>query len=235
MYNEQIENLIRLALVDGDLTEKEKQILFKKAELAGIDLDEFEMVLDAKLVEKRNATPPPTAAPKSEKYGDIRKCPACGTILQSFQTKCNDCGHEFRNITANNAITQLSARLYEIEKEVISERREAQKDEDDISDSWVENQELNNIINEKKASFIDTFPIPNTKEDMLEFLSLSVPQASVKLSWIDRNVYQTGKNKLIKSWKAKAEQVIMKARFSMKEDKKTLEEIEQYAKQLNDK
>ena len=45
MYNEQIENLINLALADGELSEKEKQILFKKAEAAGIDLDEFEMVL----------------------------------------------------------------------------------------------------------------------------------------------------------------------------------------------
>ena len=53
MYNEQIENLINLALADGELSEKEKQILFKKAEAAGIDLDEFEMVLDAKLFEKQ--------------------------------------------------------------------------------------------------------------------------------------------------------------------------------------
>jgi uncharacterized tellurite resistance protein B-like protein len=49
MYNEQIDNLINIALGDGELTEKEKQILFKKAEVEGIDLDEFEMVLDAKL------------------------------------------------------------------------------------------------------------------------------------------------------------------------------------------
>ena len=51
MYNEQIEALISAALADGVLTEKEKQILFKKAESMGIDLDEFEMVLDARLVE----------------------------------------------------------------------------------------------------------------------------------------------------------------------------------------
>ena len=36
MYNEKIENLINFALSDGELTEKEKQILFKKAEEAGI-------------------------------------------------------------------------------------------------------------------------------------------------------------------------------------------------------
>ena len=79
MYNEQIEKLIELALADGELTEKEKQVLFKKAEAAGIDLDEFEMVLDAKLFEKNQAKTetPPVSAPKSDKFGDVKKCPSC--------------------------------------------------------------------------------------------------------------------------------------------------------------
>ena len=51
LYSEKIEGLIDAALADGVLTEKEKQILFKKAQAEGIDLDEFEMVLDARLVE----------------------------------------------------------------------------------------------------------------------------------------------------------------------------------------
>lgn len=55
MYDEQIEHLISAALADGVLTEKEKQILFKKAQSLGIDLDEFEMVLDARLVELAKA------------------------------------------------------------------------------------------------------------------------------------------------------------------------------------
>ena len=41
MYNEQLEKLIDYALADGELTEKEKQVLFKKAESMGVDLDEF--------------------------------------------------------------------------------------------------------------------------------------------------------------------------------------------------
>ncbi len=53
MYNKELEKLIEMALMDGELTEKEKQILFKKAEKFGVDLDEFEMVLDAKLFEKQ--------------------------------------------------------------------------------------------------------------------------------------------------------------------------------------
>lgn len=49
MYDENLEALITAALADGVLTDKEKQILFKKAEAMGIDLDEFELVLDGRL------------------------------------------------------------------------------------------------------------------------------------------------------------------------------------------
>ncbi len=55
LYSEQIERLIDLALADGVLSDKEKQVLFRKAEEEGIDLDEFEMVLNAKLFEKKQA------------------------------------------------------------------------------------------------------------------------------------------------------------------------------------
>ena len=55
MYNERLEQLIDAALADGELTEKEKQILFKKAQEMGVDLDEFEMVLDARLVKLKKA------------------------------------------------------------------------------------------------------------------------------------------------------------------------------------
>lgn len=51
MYNEKLEQLIEAALMDGVLTEKEKQVLFKNAQAMGVDLDEFEMVLNARLYE----------------------------------------------------------------------------------------------------------------------------------------------------------------------------------------
>ena len=80
LYNEQIEALISAALADGMLTEKEKQVLFKKAQAQSIDLDEFEMVLDARIVELEKAEKAKAAAsaPKSNKLGDVKKCPNCG-------------------------------------------------------------------------------------------------------------------------------------------------------------
>ena len=88
MYNEQIESLISAALADGMLTEKEKQVLFKKAQSQGIDLDEFEMVLDARLVEleKAEKAKAAAAAPKSNKLGDVKKCPNCGENLKEQES-----------------------------------------------------------------------------------------------------------------------------------------------------
>ena len=95
MYNEQLEQLIDAALADGVLTEKEKQILFKKAQTFGIDLDEFEMVLDARLVKLQKEQQ--AAAPKSNKYADVKKCPACGSIIPPNTKVCPGCGMVFAN------------------------------------------------------------------------------------------------------------------------------------------
>ena len=53
MYNEKLEALITAALADGVLTDKEKNLLFKKAEAMGIDLDEFELVLNGRLAKRK--------------------------------------------------------------------------------------------------------------------------------------------------------------------------------------
>lgn len=235
MYNEQIENLINLALADGELTEKEKQILFKKAEAAGIDLDEFEMVLDAKLFEKQQtvkASAPSVAAPKSDKFGDVKKCPACGAIVTSFSAKCGDCGHEFSNIEANVSIERLFKLLTDIDNQP--------REKFGILGFGGLKQEVDQIkrILEQKSELIKNFPVPNTKNDILEFLTSAVPHArKVKTGFSailtineKSNAYRD--QQLGKAWKYKCEQIIMKARFSLKEDKKGLEEINMYANEL---
>lgn len=232
MYNEQIENLINLALADGELTEKEKQILFKKAEAAGIDLDEFEMVLDAKLFEKQQSVKtaaPSIAAPKSDKFGDVKKCPACGAIAQSFQTKCSDCGHEFSNVGANVSI----GKLFEMLNACESERKEQSTSIFGAMGSIMAEGLGGDKVIEKKKSIISGFPIPNTKDDILEFLSMAIPNAKKKGNFFTSNQPENkSHNELAPTWQSKCEQIIMKAKFSMKDDKKTLEEILAYANEL---
>lgn len=54
MYNEQLEQLIDAALVDGILTDKEREVIMKKAQTLGIDADEAEVILEAKVYELNN-------------------------------------------------------------------------------------------------------------------------------------------------------------------------------------
>jgi hypothetical protein len=250
MYNEQLEKLIEMALIDGDLSDRDKQVLMKKAESFGIDLDEFEMVLDARLYEKKmnqeNATssqaPPRAAAPpppKSDKFGDMKKCPSCGSTVGSFLAKCSDCGFEFSNVEATGSTQRLYQELMRVEEE---ERNRKENKEGkglrsltsfimgDDSDPLAEAQ-LNGRIFKRKISVVSMFPVPNTKTDILEFLSMALSEGGKKIGGFFSTMSLEEKD-YIRAWRAKAEQVVIKARFSLKEDKKLLDEINAYAKQL---
>ena len=47
--NPEIEKLIKMALVDGQITDKEREIILRKAEKLGLDVDEVEMYLEGSL------------------------------------------------------------------------------------------------------------------------------------------------------------------------------------------
>ena len=236
MYNEKIEKLIEFALLDGVITDQERNILLRKAEENGIDLDEFEMVLDAKLHEKQQSIKQPKSensnAEKTDKSGDVKKCSACGSMIQSFQIKCIDCGHEFSNIESNASINKLFEMLNDAENE--------RKDEGMSVGKALGGMFANaygvgggDKVDSKKKTIISNFPIPTTKDDIVEFLSLAVPKAKTVGNFLTKSQPENkGHNDFVNVWKTKCEQIIIKARFSMNEDKKTLDEINNYAKEL---
>ena len=245
MYSEQLEKLIEFAVSDGEITEKERTVLFKKAEAEGIDLDEFEMVLDAKLYEKnknKSTVPqqimPEIPTPKSDKLGDFKKCPSCGATAQAFSTRCTDCGHDFSGIAANSSAKKLFEMLNEIE----SKRSDTDTSIKAAFGSLLTKSlggGIGDKINSQKKELISSFPIPNTKDDILEFLSLALPKATKQGNFFTAGSFNSPaneRNKLhnefVPIWQTKCQQIIMKARFSMKEDKKTLDEINSYASQL---
>ncbi|MFM7769133.1 MAG: hypothetical protein ACKO8Q_01095, partial [Bacteroidota bacterium] len=169
-----------------------------------------------------------TRSCQSEKFGDIKKCPACGTIIQSFNAICSDCGHTFSSVNAVSSVTRLYEQLQLIESEERNRK---------VDNGWMgklqgghsADPQLEERIKKRKASVVQGFPVPNTKEDILEFLAMAVPEASNKPNFM---LMMTGVGALYKAWHGKAEQVVIKARFSLKEDKRLLEEINHYAQQL---
>lgn len=221
MYNEQIEALISAALADGVLTEKEKQILFKKAESMGIDLDEFEMVLDARLVELKKkeareekqyelemekAKAAQKSAPKSNKFGDVRKCPTCGAMVESFQTKCPECGYEFTNIEANSTTQKLLAAL-----DAVNAQTTSQGIVSSVLSGLARAYGFDSATM-RKCQIIQNFPVPNTKEDLIEMLSLAHTNAEKKSNDIG------DEREMRKAWEKKEKQIITKADLMIKDD-----------------
>ena len=235
--NPELEKYIDMALFDGVITENEKSFLLKKANELGVEKDEFDFLLNYKIQIKEKESQESTSVnhiteqptKKTQKEGVIKKCPACGAHVQSFTTNCIECGHEFRNVEVNFSASAIFEKFKNIEEEVKDEYFKNNKNDGLGSQALIDSQ-IGMAINERKINFISAFPIPNTREDILEILALGVPEAKIKLSFFER--LDLTKKRLKNAWHAKCEQIIMKARIAMKEDKKTLEQIETYAKDL---
>ncbi|MDE5868854.1 MAG: zinc ribbon domain-containing protein [Muribaculaceae bacterium] len=122
-------------------------------------------------------------------HGEMRKCPACGAPITGLSAKCPECGHEFTNINANTTVRRLIASLNNID---------ATAGQGDLK-----------TTNSRKVQIIRNFPIPNTKEDVIELLSLCQANMSVK-----------GEDPAIRNaWKTKAEQLITKSEIILRDDK----------------
>ena len=180
MYDERIEGLIKAALADGMLTEKEKQVLFKRAQEQGIDLDEFEMVLDARLVElqKEEKEKAAKSAPKSNKFGDVRKCPACGALIPALAVSCAECGYEFSGIEASSSAQLLANNIAKIQEtaaakkaEIISSGKYSTKHTaTSISPQHEALREIDNDTYHQIKTTIENLPIPNAKHDLFDLI-----------------------------------------------------------------
>jgi len=118
--------------------------------------------------------------------GEIHKCPSCGATLSSFAVKCSICDIELRGVETVKSATDLVALLDSVERKrgVIDD----------------------NTILEREIWIIENFPIPNTKEDILEFIVLAA-------SHIDMSKANAENDKLMQAWKKKFEQAYYKARI----------------------
>ena len=143
--------------------------------------------------------------------GTIYKCPNCGEIVDSFVLNCPSCGHEFRSSASTSLVQELASKLEAMEQQQEPRKRRTIKDE---------LLRTNNLskTDEQKISLIRSFVIPNTKEDILEFIILASSNINVEL-YGESNL--TPENEVLKAvsdaWIAKFEQEYRKAQFSFSE------------------
>ena len=238
MYQEEIEKLIQYALVDGNISAKDREVLYRKAFDAGIDKDEFEMVLNARIYElnknQQSIDKSQSENPITQKINKTHnKCPNCQANIDASSTTCDYCKYDIVNRQSNASIQYLFKLLNEAE-----EGRNSDPYGMFSSIGKLFSEAFSQIygpgkVDRKKIEIISSFPIPTTKNDILEFLALAFPKAKPIGNIFTRN---SEKNKLhnqfVQVWKSKCEQIILKAKFSMKDDNETLTEILHYGKEL---
>ena len=84
--NKEFIELLKVALTDGVITPAERQVLLKKAQSLGVDIDEADMYISAEIQKLEMQL----EATKKKELG--RACPNCGTSIPQLASKCPACG-----------------------------------------------------------------------------------------------------------------------------------------------
>lgn len=146
--------------------------------------------------------------------GQLHKCPNCGELLDSFRSHCPSCGYEIRDARSSSSVRELAQKLERIEAERMAPIEEKKslmkmvfgkdfKEEDEVEEAQ---ERFDEHKRQQKANLIVNFSIPNTREDILEFMILASSNIDVKKG-IDDEV--------TKAWISKLDQVYEKARLML--------------------
>lgn len=146
---------------------------------------------------------------QQEFEGKKYKCPNCGEILRSFVRNCPTCGLELRGTKATSAVREFALKL-----EAIESRREYERARGFFSTPI----DINGT-DEKKISLIKSFSVPNTKEDMLEFMILATSNVDTRLYDSMSSSSNSKDEDINNAWRSKIKQVYEKARRSYGNEK----------------
>ena len=90
MFSNELQQLIEASLVDGVLTDQERAVIRKRAQLDGVDPDEVDVLIEAELQRIRQK--------QEETMAKVRKCPHCGSLLTGSNGTCPGCGKDVSSI-----------------------------------------------------------------------------------------------------------------------------------------
>ncbi|MDO4289732.1 MAG: zinc ribbon domain-containing protein [Eggerthellaceae bacterium] len=138
--------------------------------------------------------------------GIVSKCPNCGSTVGSTDAICAECGYQMAGKSASSTLQQFSLQMMEIEQSrnalgAIMGSVLGKSDE----------------VDQRKALFIKTFPVPNTVEELSEFMYMATSNINVSLS--KKGLFSTfkqssGEKEISDAWVSKMQQIYRKAEMS---------------------
>lgn len=152
-------------------------------------------------------------------HGEVHKCPSCGEILKTFESVCPACGYEIRGVKSSSTVKEFSRILNQIE----AERKPKTKLSGMAKKIGLGKPD---VTDEKIVNHIRTFAVPNTKEDVFEFMILASSNIDMRAlsatSYTDAGVNDEEEFNALKArteaWIAKVEQTYEKAKLSFGSD-----------------
>ena len=158
------------------------------------------------------------ASQRQQEYvGKILKCPNCGATINETVAICPDCGIRITGRKAVSSVLTFKEQLMSIE----SSRKKSK-----FLDVYTQSA---NPADTQKLSLIRSFPIPNTVDDIQEFIFLAIANIDVKLSKKSMttkisNIMNSGNINLVMqktisdAWVSKMQQAYRKAEISFPND-----------------
>lgn len=230
-----LNRLITAAVADGEISDMERQVLVRNAQEEGVSMDEFVMILEARLYEQRQvllarqkemehkhqmekasvqaAAAKVAAAPiaMNENKTNTARCPHCGAPRKALATNCPECGYEYES-SGHTATSSSAERLAKMLLDIEQQQK-------GVSDFFLDSLSGSNIYT-KKATVIENFPIPNTKIDIFDLFSSCVAKAKTGMfaTPVDKAYYK------------KSREILIKARVVVNDDQKLLDQMHELAK-----
>ena len=140
---------------------------------------------------------------KEEYVGVVKKCPSCGSPMQSMDAVCTSCGHSFTKGNTFDSIKEFSSRLQEISAGTLTENDD-ERGKLTLALTYMLWLILIGLVTaafegyylsllgvpvilaiillvmppittqeQQKIDYITAFPIPNDKESIIEFMMLT--------------------------------------------------------------
>ncbi|MCD8107850.1 MAG: zinc ribbon domain-containing protein [Oscillospiraceae bacterium] len=137
--------------------------------------------------------------------GELHKCPNCGGTIKSFEINCPTCGYELRGAKNSDSVREFANKLEKIEQSRSSKSSGLKK--------LLKNGNGVNETDKEKISLIRSFVIPNTKEDLFEFMILASSNINMH-RYSNLDSISESEKAVSDAWEAKFEQAYEKAKLS---------------------